>query len=234
MTLNLLDPAGGVSVPGSGIRTWKYLDPAGMCRCRSSTLQVAGRRARNSAHDGRYARTWHYQLDRSGSMPLHGLRVRWNTASPHISPPFHYARRSARCDWAYSLQPARRSVSYAFAVFRSVPPSQRHLDALATNGGEICGLASRWYSMGEAMDLTGITPCGYKFVGPGSESCAGSTGTGKVPPGRRCRSACQGFSDHFPRRRRHGQFQCQFARARRHLAPGLAHDAHDVVTFHRA
>ena len=26
---------------------------------------------------------------------------------------------------------------YAFAV---VPPSQRHLDALATNGGELCGL----------------------------------------------------------------------------------------------
>jgi len=43
---------------------------------------------------------------------------------------------------SYSLQPARRSVSYAFAVFRSVPPSQRHPDALATNGGEICGLAA--------------------------------------------------------------------------------------------
>ncbi len=24
------------------------------------------------------------------------------------------------------------------------PPSQRHLDALATNGGEICGLCARW------------------------------------------------------------------------------------------
>ena len=57
---------------------------------------------------------------------------------PHISPPFCYARRSARCDGACSLQPGRRSVSHAFAVFRSVPPSQRHLDAL-TNGGEICG-----------------------------------------------------------------------------------------------
>ncbi len=64
-------------------------------------------------------------------------------AGPVISPPFCYARRSARCDGAYFLQPARRSVSYAFAVFRSVPPSQRHLDALATNGGEICGLAGR-------------------------------------------------------------------------------------------
>ncbi len=66
------------------------------------------------------------------------LRRRW--ISPHISPPFYYARRSARCVGAYSLQPARRSVSYAIAVFRSVPPAQRHLDALATNGGEICGL----------------------------------------------------------------------------------------------
>ena len=62
-------------------------------------------------------------------------------ASPHISPPFYCARRSARRVGAYSLQPARRSVSYAFAVFRSVPPSRRHPDALATNGGEICGLA---------------------------------------------------------------------------------------------
>ena len=62
-------------------------------------------------------------------------------ASPHFSPPFHYARRSARRKGAYSLQPARRSVSYAFAVFWSVPPSQRHPDALATNGGEKCGLA---------------------------------------------------------------------------------------------
>ena len=61
-------------------------------------------------------------------------------AGPVISPPFYCARRSARRDGAYSLQPARRSVSYAFAVFRSVPPSQRHLDALATNDGEICGL----------------------------------------------------------------------------------------------
>ena len=66
-------------------------------------------------------------------------------SSPHISPPFYYARRSALRKGAYSLQPARRSVSYAFAVLRSVPPSQRHLDALATNGGEICGLvAGSW------------------------------------------------------------------------------------------
>ena len=46
---------------------------------------------------------------------------------PRISPPFSYARRSARSKGAYSLQPAQRSVSYPFAVFRSVPPSQRHL-----------------------------------------------------------------------------------------------------------
>ena len=59
--------------------------------------------------------------------------------SPHISPPFYYARRSARRVGAYSLQPSRRGVSYAFAAFRSAPPSQRHLDALATNDGEICG-----------------------------------------------------------------------------------------------
>ena len=59
--------------------------------------------------------------------------------SLHISPPFHYARRSARRVGAYSLQPARHSVSCAFAVFRSVPPSQRHFDVLATNGGERCG-----------------------------------------------------------------------------------------------
>ena len=60
--------------------------------------------------------------------------------SPHISPPLYYARRSARCVGAYSLQPTRRSVSYAFAVFRSVAPSQRRLDALATNGCEKSGL----------------------------------------------------------------------------------------------
>jgi len=29
-------------------------------------------------------------------------------ANPHVSPPFYYARRSARCVGAYSLQPARR------------------------------------------------------------------------------------------------------------------------------
>jgi len=41
---------------------------------------------------------------------------------PHFSPPFYYARGSARRKGAYSLQPARRRVSCAFAVFRSVPP----------------------------------------------------------------------------------------------------------------
>ena len=74
--------------------------------------------------------------------PCNGLLFR--DTSPHISPPFYYVRRSARCVGAYSLQPARRSVSYAFAVFRSVPPSQRHPDALATNGGEMCGPGRRW------------------------------------------------------------------------------------------
>ncbi len=76
-------------------------------------------------------------------------------ASPHISPPFYYARRSARRVGAYSLEPARHSVSYAFAVFRSVPPSQRHLDALATNGGQTCGLL-----MGCARTLDEIAALG--------------------------------------------------------------------------
>ena len=72
-----------------------------------------------------------------------------------------------RCDWPYSLKPLRRSVGYAFSVFRSVRPAtytekssifpcrsplcgnigdvstlQHRLDALATKVGEISGLTT--------------------------------------------------------------------------------------------
>ena len=43
-------------------------------------------------------------------------------SSPEISPTFCCGRRSMRCDWPYSLKPPRRSVGYAFGVFRSVRP----------------------------------------------------------------------------------------------------------------
>ena len=63
---------------------------------------------------------------------------------------------------AYSLQSARRSVSYAFAVFRSVhPPSQRHLDALATNGGERCGLESRLPAVVIDAERGGVSKSGF-------------------------------------------------------------------------
>ena len=94
-----------------------------------------------------------------------GSRSNFRTqlTGPHISPPFYCARRSARRVGAYSLQPTRRSVGYAFAVFRSVPPSRRHLDALATNGGEICGpglpVTDRAAGSGACLEATGSARC---------------------------------------------------------------------------
>ena len=57
---------------------------------------------------------------------------------PHISPPFCYARRSAR---RKGRTPCSRVDVVSATPSPSsgpCPPSQRHLDAL-TNGGEICG-----------------------------------------------------------------------------------------------
>ena len=97
-------------------------------------------------------------MDRSPGSVDNSAEVR-RAPGPHFSPPFYYARRSARRVGAYSLQPGRSSVSYAFAVFRSVPPPQRHPDALATNGGEICGLGS---ALSDRLEQ--YNPRGHRYI----------------------------------------------------------------------
>ncbi len=76
-----------------------------------------------------------------GALSSYGGFLNAGASSPHISPLLYYTHRSARRKGATPSSRLDVASATPSPACGPCPPSQRQLDALATNGGEIRGLA---------------------------------------------------------------------------------------------
>ena len=100
-----------------------------VCSIRSTSTSASSlpnRSARRCEAPDRTGQSSPPQRERTGIRPFSAggwAPHSWRRPSPDISPISYCGRQFARVSGSYSLKPLRRSVGYAFSVFRSVRPT---------------------------------------------------------------------------------------------------------------